>query len=189
MMDIEKTRVQTPVLDASIGNITVKISPTPVLQEKMLTANGVFTADDGYDGLSKVTVSVPVPSGYIKPDGIKAITANGMHDVVSFESVIVNIPSETVDEYDGATETVITFKISERRRLLERSYQASEGMTFAEWYGSEHNTDWIDLQNEQEDSFDVMMPDKDGDVLAHRVYASINDVIEHGMTYTVEQID
>lgn len=67
----------------------------PVLQEKTITENGEYTPDDGYDGLSKVTVAVPnvIPDGYIVPSGTKNITENGTHDVTAYEKVNVDVPT------------------------------------------------------------------------------------------------
>jgi hypothetical protein len=74
----------------------------PLLQEKTATENGEVAPDDGYDGLSKVTVNVPIPDGYVKPSGTKSITANGTHDVTNYASVSVNVPGEVVEIYDGS---------------------------------------------------------------------------------------
>ena len=70
--------------------------PTPILQEKKVTENGDVTADEGYDGLSKVVVNVPIPDGYIVPKGNREITENTKDgetvDVTKFASVTVNVP-------------------------------------------------------------------------------------------------
>ena len=64
----------------------------PILQEKTITKNGLYTPDEGYDGLSKVTVDVPVG---VFPSGIKTITANGTHNVSGYAKAEVNVLSES----------------------------------------------------------------------------------------------
>lgn len=77
------------------------------LQEKAATENGVVEADEGFYGLSKVSVNVPKPTGNLE------ITENGDYDVSEKASVSVNISSDSftingiIEEYKvAAGETV-----------------------------------------------------------------------------------
>lgn len=62
-----------------------------VIEPLEVTANGEYAAPDGVDGYSPVVVSVPVPEGYIQPEGTLEVTENGTHDVTAFASVSVNV--------------------------------------------------------------------------------------------------
>ena len=68
------------------------------LQEKTvvpLTNEVVVTADDSFDGLSKVTVGA-IPSEYIIPSGEIEFTQNGTYDVTDKASAKVNVPEKTL---------------------------------------------------------------------------------------------
>lgn len=69
----------------------------PAIEPLSVTENGTYTAPDGVDGYSPVTVNVPVPDGYIKPSGTKEITENGTHDVTEYASVAVNVEASGGD--------------------------------------------------------------------------------------------
>ena len=62
-------------------------------QDKTITANGVYTADSGYTGLGTVEVNVPIPDGYIVPEGTMTITENGTYEVAAYSEVVVDVPS------------------------------------------------------------------------------------------------
>jgi hypothetical protein len=76
------------------GLSKVNVDVEFALQEKMVIENGIVTPSEGFDALSKVIVSVPIPVGYVKPEGTLLITTNGEHWVPNYERVIVAVPNE-----------------------------------------------------------------------------------------------
>lgn len=69
---------------------------TPTKSEQTAVAAGVFTT-----GAIKVA---KIPDSYIQPSGTKAIAENGTHDVTSFASVEVNVPTSGGGGGGGAVE-------------------------------------------------------------------------------------
>lgn len=63
----------------------------PVIESLEITENGTYTAPDGVDGYSPVSVNVPIPEGYIVPSGELEITENGEYDITDKASVIVAV--------------------------------------------------------------------------------------------------
>lgn len=84
-------------------NVKIEVSGFN-LQEKEATANGEYYPDSGSYGLSKVVVNVEnvIPEGYIQPEGELNIDANDEYNVTEFAKVIVNVPGEVIEPYDGS---------------------------------------------------------------------------------------
>lgn len=77
-------------LDGFSG-VTVNVEPNLQEKSQLPNANPVeVIPDEGFDGLSKVTVEA-IPAEYIIPNGTKTITVNGETDIKAFAKVDVNV--------------------------------------------------------------------------------------------------
>lgn len=85
----------------------------PAIEPLEITENGTYTAPDGVDGYSPVTVNVPIPNGYIKPSGAINITENGTYDVAEKASAVVSIPEREIVLQDKTIEANGTYSADE----------------------------------------------------------------------------
>jgi hypothetical protein len=86
-----------PQQEVKVKN-SLKIEIGNILAEKLITENGEYRArDDGATGYKEVTVNVPIPADYIKPEGEVSITDNGTFDVREYAAAIVDV---ITGEYD-----------------------------------------------------------------------------------------
>lgn len=69
---------------------------SPIIESLSVTENGTYTAPDGVDGYSPIVVEVPIPEGYIKPNGTLTIDKNGTYDVTEKASAVVSIPEKEI---------------------------------------------------------------------------------------------
>ena len=113
------------------------------LQDKTVTANGSVTADEGYTGLGTVTVNVPDPdlidiaAGEITENGEYVIETPEGYDGIGKVTATIAVPTPTHEVYAGEYEELgglINFTID------GVTYQAENGMTWTDWWGSEYDT-------------------------------------------------
>lgn len=103
----------------------------PVIEALEVTENGTYTAPDGVDGYSPVTVNVPIPDGYIVPSGAKDITENGTHDVTAYASVNVNVEASGGGDMAGALadRTITEFSSNSCTAIGEYSFRGCGSLT------------------------------------------------------------
>ena len=84
---------QSNLLDQAVAALAEKTAAggDPVIEPLEITENGTYTAPDGVDGYSPVSVNVPIPDGYIQPSGELEVTENGVHDVAEYATINVAI--------------------------------------------------------------------------------------------------
>lgn len=91
--------------DANLdGYSQVVVNVRPALQEKSATpttAQQIVVPEEGFYGLSKVTVA-KIPDNYVIPTGVVEITTNGTHDVSGKASATVNVPGKEEQEKTAA---------------------------------------------------------------------------------------
>jgi hypothetical protein len=100
-----------------------------VIEELTVTENGTYTAPDGVDGYSPVTVNVPIPDGYIVPSGVFEVTENGTHDVTDYAEVNVTVAGSTTTEAEELAklldDTLTTLDNSIATSLRSRACQGA----------------------------------------------------------------
>ena len=82
---------QAALIDEIRAAVQSKTVAAPVIEALEITENGVFTAPEGVDGYSPISVHVPVPEGYVKPEGTLDITENGEYDVAAYAAASVQV--------------------------------------------------------------------------------------------------
>lgn len=73
------------------GEIITGTLEDPILQEKTVIENGEVVPDEGYYGLSKVKINVPIPEGYIQPSGSIELDENKTYDITNYKNAIVRV--------------------------------------------------------------------------------------------------
>lgn len=114
-------------LSSKLGNAIIYIDP--LTQEKSVEpskSKQIIIPDDGFNGLSKVTVN-KIADSYIIPSGEIEIKENGIYDVTDKESVNVEVPEKKIgtkavtsngtyqaidDELDGYNQVTVDVKTS-----------------------------------------------------------------------------
>ena len=101
-------------LSSKLGNAIIYIEP--LTQEKSVEpskSKQIIIPDDGFNGLSKVTVN-KIADNYIMPSGEIEVKENGNYDVTDKESVNVNVPINGPDVSSYFLNGVLNYKYDSR---------------------------------------------------------------------------
>lgn len=117
MVEITKVKVEDAETKIKVNSMSVVIeevgAAAPVLQEKEIEQNGEYTADDGFDGLSKVIVDV---QPQLQNKEIEIIE-NGNHIIAAD------------DKFDGLGEVKVNVNIDVEPALQDKSINITENGT------------------------------------------------------------
>ena len=118
-----KTTEVIPDSGKALSKVNVVTNVEPILQEKTAiptTSSQTIKANDGFDGLSQVTVT-PIPPEYIIPTGTLNVTENGTKDVANYKNVSVNVPATPTQEKTVTiTENKTTEVIPDADKVLSK---------------------------------------------------------------------
>lgn len=71
--------------------IKTKVEAGDVINPLSVTENGTYKAPLGVRGYNPVIVDVPIPEGYVKPEGTLEIVENGEYDVSNYATANVSV--------------------------------------------------------------------------------------------------
>lgn len=83
-----------------------------IIEPLSIIENGTYTAHGDVDGYSPIRVNVPIPDGYIQPQGTIEITENGEYGITEYANARVNIEEakeeqeKTIDITENGTTEV-----------------------------------------------------------------------------------
>lgn len=86
LLDQALTAIANKTAGSGSGGVVKPLNATPSKEPQTFTPSG-------FDGYAPVNIEA-IPDSYIQPSGTKNVTVNGIHDVSSFASVNVNVPTE-----------------------------------------------------------------------------------------------
>lgn len=106
-----------------------------VIEALNITANGTYNATEAVDGYAPITVNVPIPDGYIQPEGTKTITENGTYDVTEFASAVVEVPTGggSDDNIDKLIEGTLTEITSNVEKVKNYAFSNCSELEFADF--------------------------------------------------------
>ena len=119
------------------SSVTVEVEPSLQEKSQVPNANPVeVTPDEGYEGLSKVTVEA-IPADYIIPNGTKSITANGESDIRAYARVDVNVQPKLQEKattvngpvvadsgFDGLSKVIVSMETPTEEKTVELALSA-----------------------------------------------------------------
>lgn len=175
----------------------------PNLQEKIIYENGEFTPDEGYDGLSKVTVNVPITNSVSDGYMVNFFNANG--EVVQVHSAKYGHSVDKPLSYDniwgnlnGGTYTFPLILTEDSDINVLNLYPISDGVTaesvLYEHFGvSKSSYEWVivrvDIPNRKIDTYFISAPTAPGNNYGVPYHIFSGNMRSPALVYTVNDVD